>query len=236
MAPDPVTTTRLSGVVLDDAGRPLAGVPVDVEFLPESTVTGSDGSFLLDLGTGTLPSSVILEVHGEELGGPTTYPFVAADQSLLLGNGVYPGVDNVIGRPVILTPVDTAHAVTVDPTKAMTVSSTSLPGASLSITAFSVTNPDGSYFKGALGLTEVPLASTPVALPANLHPDLAVMVAPARLRITPSDAVLQLPNQAGWPAGTHFSVVDARFLRRAIAASGHRHAESRRHSDSGHEQ
>ena len=127
VAPDPVTTTRLSGVVLDDAGRPLAGVPVDVEFLPESTVTGSDGSFLLDLGTGTLPSSVILEVHGEELGGPTTYPFVAADQSLLLGNGVYPGVDNVIGRPVILTPVDTAHAVTVDPTKAMTVSSTSLP-------------------------------------------------------------------------------------------------------------
>src|SRR5262249_8307183 len=111
VAADPVATTRLSGVVENAAGQPLAGGPVDSQGTSGTRTTGSDGSFLLDLGGGTVPSTVVLEVHGDQLSGPTVYPFVAADQSVLFGHALTSGVNNVLGRPIILTPVDTAHQV-----------------------------------------------------------------------------------------------------------------------------
>src|SRR5262249_50042873 len=47
VVPDPVPTTRVSGVVQDVNGHPLAGVPVQLGTL--QTTTGPDGSFQLAL-------------------------------------------------------------------------------------------------------------------------------------------------------------------------------------------
>src|SRR5262249_53774103 len=54
VAADPITTTRVSGVVENAAGQPLAGVPVDIAATSASAMTAGDGSFVLDLGTGAL--------------------------------------------------------------------------------------------------------------------------------------------------------------------------------------
>jgi RHS repeat-associated protein len=196
---DPVTTTRLSGVVQNAAGQPLAGVPVDVLATSASATTASDGSFVLDMGSDTVPAEVILEVHGDQLGGPTVYPFVTAFQSVLFGHAVYQGVNNVIGRPLILTPVDTADEVTIDGSAATTVTTPAIPGASLSIPAGArILN--GHLYNGPLGLTEVSVDTTPVPLPEGVHPDRAIMIQPAGDFRSP--VTLTLPNQAGWPRGT----------------------------------
>jgi RHS repeat-associated protein len=201
VAADTVTTTRLSGVVQDSTGHPLAGVPVDVQGTSATAMTGSDGSFLLDLGSGPLPAAVILEVHGEQLSGPTAYPFIAADQSVLLGHAAFSGVNNVISRPILLTPEDTAHAVTISPAADATVTTPALPGASLQIPAGSLNDTSGHPYSGPLGLTEVSLDTTPLALPANVHPDLAVMIEPSGV-VFLNPATLILPNRSGWATGT----------------------------------
>jgi RHS repeat-associated protein len=207
VAADTVTATRLSGVVQVAAGHPLVGVPVDIQGTSATATTGSDGSFLLDLGSGTISPSVVVEVHGEQLGGPTVYSFVAASQAVLLGHDLYGGVNNVIGQPILLTAVDTAHEVTINPSQATTMSTAALPGASLQLAAGAVLDASGTHpYSGPLGLTEVPLDSLPVPLPAGFHPDLAVLIAPGNLRFSDFSAALTLPNRGSWPAGTSFEL------------------------------
>src|SRR5262249_13668902 len=160
------------------------------------TTTGSDGSFLLDLGTGAVPPVFVVEVHGNQLSGPTVYPLLAANQSVLFGHDVYAGVNNVIGRPIILKSVDTAHEVAINPSLARTVLTPALPGALLQLAAGAVFDTSGLHpYSGPLGLTEVPLDKTPVQLPGGLHPDLAVLIAPANVRFSDFSASLTLPNR-----------------------------------------
>ena len=88
---DPVTTTRVSGVVQDTDERPLAGIPVKVGSV--QVVTGSDGSFLLDLGAG-MPATKTLEIHGEQAGGGKTYAQISMTITNFLGHALYAGVNN----------------------------------------------------------------------------------------------------------------------------------------------
>src|SRR5262249_39712921 len=135
--------------------------------------------------------------------GPTAYPSVDADQSVLFGHSLFAGVNNVIGRPVILIPRDTADEVTINPSATTTVTTPALAGAKLVIPAFAALLNNAPY-SGPLGLAEVPLDATPVPLPAGLYPDLAVMIQPGQIYLNPGAGVSQLtlPNRAGWPAGT----------------------------------
>ncbi len=63
---DPVTTTRISGFVLNTDQEPLVGVPVELGV--DQTTTGADGSFLLELPAG--PTADALIIRGESLAGP----------------------------------------------------------------------------------------------------------------------------------------------------------------------
>ena len=51
---DPITTTRITSVVLSTNGTPLAGVPVELSRL--STLTTADGSFTLELPSSLVPT------------------------------------------------------------------------------------------------------------------------------------------------------------------------------------
>jgi RHS repeat-associated protein len=198
VAADPVTTTRLSGVVENTSGQPLAGVPVAVDGV--QATTGADGSFLLDFGSSPPPAAV-LNIHGEQLAGPAVYPFAAADLALLLGHDVYAAVNNVISRPLFLTPIDTANEAPIDPAADTTVTSPALPGAAVVVKAGTLQDGHGNPYAGPLGITEVPAGRTPVALPPNLLPDLVVTVQPGGVVFT-TPAPLTLPNRAGWAADT----------------------------------
>ena len=52
--PDPVGTTRISGVLLDVDGTPLEGVPVELARL--TTVTDDQGNFTLELPPELVPT------------------------------------------------------------------------------------------------------------------------------------------------------------------------------------
>jgi RHS repeat-associated protein len=197
VAADPLTTTRISGLVESSSGQPLTGVTVDVAGV--STTTGGDGSFLLDLGSGPLPGTV-LNVHGDQLSGSVTYPLVQAGLSTLLGHAVESGVNNVNAQPISLPAVDTADEVTIDPAHETPVTSPKLAGALLDIAAGTLKDNSGNLYSGRLGITEVLVNQPAAPVPDTLRPNLVVLVQPAGI-VFSSPAPLTLPNRGGWKAG-----------------------------------
>ncbi|MBW4497542.1 MAG: hypothetical protein KME26_31650 [Oscillatoria princeps RMCB-10] len=167
VAADPVTATRVSGVIENTAQEPLAGVIIELGSL--QTVTAADGSFILET-PGALPDNT-LKIRGEGISGDVTYPFIAEKLPLLLEHEVYTGVNNVISRPIYLPPIDTANAETIEPAADVTVTTSNIPGASVFVAAGSLKDQQGNPYTGQLSITEVPAELTPAALPSNLHPD-----------------------------------------------------------------
>jgi YD repeat-containing protein len=198
---DPVTTTRISGRILDTNGNSLEGVRVDVGGV--EAFTGTDGSFLLDFGTAPLPADVI-RIHGDELNnGSGAFPFVAENLSLLFERDLFEAVNNVIARPIFLPVLDVAGGTTIDPSNDTMVVQEIAPSemAMLDVTAGTLETREGDMFDGVLSLTEVPRGQTPAALPDNLLPSAVVTIQPAGLAFT-TPAPLTLPNRSGFEPGT----------------------------------
>ena len=112
VSPDPVNTTRVSGIVLDTNEQPLVGVPIAMSGF--QTTTGADGTFSIE-SINPLPADPTLIIHGEAIAGPETYPFIAEKLHLLLERPAYLNQDNVVLRPIYLPALDTASAVTINP-------------------------------------------------------------------------------------------------------------------------
>ena len=195
---DPLTTTRVSGKILQVNGQPLAGMPVQIGAVQGLTL--ADGSFTLDLGAGTVVSDAI-KVRGELYSGPKGYPFIAEKLAFILGHAVYARVNNVIDRPIYLPEIDVANGKTVDPTRNTTVTSSAIPGAKVEVAASTLMNQQGTPFTGVLSITDVPVALTPAALPEGLIPDLVVTIQPGEMVFT-RPTPLSLPNQGGYAPGT----------------------------------
>jgi YD repeat-containing protein len=195
VAADPITTTRVSGVVQNTDQMPLAGILVDVD--GSQAVTDVNGRFTVtvtSLTTGTL----------RVMGGMTTgslYPSIPEKLPLMLEHEVYIGVNNDIARPIYLPEIDYASGQIVDSFSDAVVTSAKLPGAAVTVKAGSLKDQSGNPFTGVMSITEVPVNLTPAALPKNLHPDLVVTIQPGEMLFT-TPAPLTLPNRAGYAPGT----------------------------------
>ena len=194
---DPVTTTRISGIVLDTDLTPLVGVPIELGGL--QAVTGNDGSFVLEI-VGELPSNT-LRVRGDAIMGDGTFPFIAEELDLLLGREVFSGVNNVIERPIYLPAIDLDNAVTIDPVVDTSVTTDAIPGAEVFVAAGTLENMEGELFTGQLSITSVPRDLTPASLPEGLFPDILVTIQPAEM-VFNTPAPLTLPNLGGFEPGT----------------------------------
>src|SRR5207248_11006645 len=137
----------------------------------------ADGTFILNLSYRTVISDTI-KIRGELLSGTFTYPFIAEKLPLLLEHEVYAGVNNLIDRPIYLPALDVANGKQIDPAKDTTVTSATIPGASVLVKAGTLMNQQGTPFTGVLSITQVPTSLTPAALPDNLSPDLVVTIQP----------------------------------------------------------
>jgi RHS repeat-associated protein len=199
---DPVTTTRVSGRILNVDGSPIANMQVEIGAV--QTLTAVDGSFLLDLGLGPAVSDT-LRVRGELFVSSSSYPFIGEKLALLLEHEPFVGVNNRIDRPIYLPTLDTAGGRTIDPLHDTTVTASAIPGASVVVRAGTLMNQQGSPFTGMLTMTEVPRDLTPAALPDDLHPDLVVTIQPGEM-VFASPAPLTLPNRSGYAAGTLFTL------------------------------
>lgn len=194
---DPITTTRISGVIANVDQQPLAGVRVEIAGV-EGT-TAADGSFTLEF-VGDLPGDT-LKIYPDDINTATeVYPFIAEKLPLVLGHDPYGGVNNVIDRPIYLPVLDIANGQVIDPTQDTTVTTATIPGAAVTVAAGSLLDQQGNPFDGVLSITEVPAEFTPAALPPNLSPDLVVTIQPGEM-VFDTPAPLSLPNLAGFEPG-----------------------------------
>jgi hypothetical protein len=195
---DPVTTTRVSGVIQRTNGQAIQGMQVEIGAV--SGLTAADGSFTLDLGAGP-PVGDTLKVRGELFAGPTVFPFIAEKLAFLLEHDVFVGANNVISRPIFLPAIDVANGEDIDPMQDATVTTPAIPGTELFVAAGTLMNQQGAPFDGVLSITEVPPDLTPAALPENLIPSLVVTIQPGEM-VFAAPAPLSLPNTDGWAPGT----------------------------------
>jgi RHS repeat-associated protein len=199
---DPITTTRISGVIQSVAQQPLAGVVVRVGAI--SGVTDADGAFTLTLPDNLLTGAALIIQPGQRVDN-IVYPSIAEGLPLLLGHDVYQSLRNVIDRPIYLPAIDITNAKTIDPTVTQTVTSAAIPGSSVVVAANSLFTTENQPFTGQLSITTVPTALTPAALPDGLRPDLVVTIQPGDMVFT-TPAPLSLPNRAGFAPGTQMDL------------------------------
>ncbi|MFO0871087.1 MAG: peroxidase family protein, partial [Pirellulales bacterium] len=190
--------------------REISNAAVAQDFSnPDST--GSTGFLVfwgqfIDHDLGLTPGGVsdTLKILGNLRPNPTgddAYPFVAERMDLMLDHPVFPGVDNVIARPIYLPHLDLTNGQMIDPNVDAMVTTESIPAAALQVDAGNLHNRQGVPYAGVLSITEVPTGQTPAALPPGMSPDLVVTIQPADL-VFSTPAPLTLPNRSGAPAGT----------------------------------
>ena len=195
---DPVSTTRISGRILDTELTPLENVPIELGSV--TTVTDASGNFVIEF-SGSAPSNALF-IRGEAI--PGNYPFIAEGLPLLFGRDLIPNVNNVIDRPIYLPALDIAQADFVDPTVETVIDAALKPGespAKVFIAPGSLEDQDGSLYDGLVSITEVPRDLTPAALPAGLIPDVVVTIQPGEMEFT-TPARITLPNRVGYAPGT----------------------------------
>ena len=197
---DTVTTTRVSGFILNTLNEPLVSVPIELGDV--QTTTAADGSFTVETA-GTFTDDT-LKIRGEAIVGSETYPFIAEKLHLVLGHDLYDGVNNQIMRPIYLPALDTANAQPIDPNANTTVSvpvrADELP-VEVFVAQGTLLGTDGNPFAGSLSVTEVPPDLTPAALPPNLRPDLVLTIQPGEMNFT-QPAPITFPNTAGYEPGS----------------------------------
>ena len=198
---DPVSTTRISGVIENVELEPLAGVPIELGEL--KTITAADGSFTIESDEPLTADTLV--IRGEEIGGELVYPYIAEKLPLVLGQEVFTGFNNVIDRPIYLPALDVDSGQVIDPTVDTTVTTENIPEASVFVEAGSLSTQSGEMFTGTLSITEVPPELTPAALPENLSPDLVITVQPGEM-VFNTPAPLNLPNLAGYEPGTEMDL------------------------------
>jgi RHS repeat-associated protein len=188
--PDPVQTTRISGVIQGSNKAPLAGLNVNVG--GTIATTGTDGSFTIELPTTNTNTTLTVSGNG--------YSPITGQFSTLLGHDLYGGTNNQLERPISLLNIDPNSGTTITPTLTQTITTAALPLAAINIGANTAINANGQPYTGKLNLLEVPISQAPIGFPDTLNPDiLATLQGDASFTTA---VTITLPNRAGYTAGT----------------------------------
>jgi len=197
----PPGVTALSGRVETAAGHPLAGVRVTITGLwgvdATSVTTGRSGWFLLaNLAAGKHE----LLVNGTSVDG-TDYGTYAEPLQLPGGRAT------VLPWITYLTPIDTAHAVTVPSptTKPVVVTSPELPGVQVRIPKGTVIRDRDGHIVRKLSLTALPLKRTPFPLAPGM-PDFFTLQ-PGDATFSGPGVRVTYPNVTRLPPGATVSYV-----------------------------
>ena len=187
----PAGGTSISGVVLDNASQPVPGVTLRILGTTFTTTTDASGSFrIAPAPVGT----VKLIFDGSTTGRPGAWP----DLEFVLTT--VPGVDNTLGMPVFLLPLDLDHGLYVSETQGGVLELPDIPGFALEVDAGSATFPSGSK-SGLISVTAVHSDRVPMTPNFGQQPRLIVTIQPAGTRFDPP-ARLVLPNVEGLAPGS----------------------------------
>ncbi|HXG48644.1 MAG TPA: PKD domain-containing protein [Methylomirabilota bacterium] len=180
--------TRLVGLVLDNANRPLSNILCHVEGTTLETVTDAHGQFVIS----NVPvGSVRLFVDARNRGYPGTWHPLEFDLVTVAGR------DNSVDRPIYMLPLDEAKLAGGD--QPVTIQMKGIPGAEMTIFPRSIRGPDGQPIVTNVSFSQVNLERVPMPPPLGSQFMLAWTVQPPGLRFDPP-ARMCIPNM-GAPAG-----------------------------------
>ncbi|HEU4889412.1 MAG TPA: hypothetical protein VFV49_16115, partial [Thermoanaerobaculia bacterium] len=186
----PAASTRISGVILDNTTIPIAGVSVRVEGTMMVTQTNAQGQFSLD---GAPVGYVKLLIDGSTAQRAGTWP------TLEYALYTLPGVDNDVGMPIYLLPIDVSRGVFTDDTTGGTLTLPELPGFKLEIAPGSATFPGGGR-TGTVSATLVHADRMPMVPGFGQQPKFLLTIQPAGTHFDPP-ARLTFPNVDGLKPG-----------------------------------
>jgi hypothetical protein len=197
--PGAVADTKITGIVLDNANRPIAGatmrlyqyyqannsnVPVPVG---TPVVTDAQGQFvMLQAPVGTFK----LVADGTTANsGSIAYPSVEYDLDTVSGQ------TNTIGSPIYLPVLDTVNRLCVSDTLGGTLTIPSVPGFALTVAAGSATFPGGAR-SGCITVTPVHGDKVPMVPGFGQQPRFVVTIQPVGTTFNPP-AQISIPNVDG---------------------------------------
>jgi hypothetical protein len=182
--------TSISGLILDNANQPVAGVTVSI--LGTAIAVTSDGHGIFQI-PGAPVGTIRLVVDGSTASRPGPWPGLEYVLTTI------PGQDNTINMPIYLLPLDLQHGLVVDETHGGTLTLPNLPGFALTVAPGSVTFADGTH-SGTISVTVVHPDKVPMVPNFGQQPLLIVTIQPAGARFEPP-ASMTLPNVEGLSPG-----------------------------------
>ena len=190
LEPSDPSQTRISGVVLDNVNMPVAGVTIRVRGTTLVAQTNDQGQFAV---TSTPIGDVHLTVDGSTVQRPGTWPDLEYELVTVAG------VNNTLGMPIYLLPLDTSGAIFVDETHGGVLNLPEVPGFSLTIAPNSAMFPDGTR-RGTVSVTPVHIDKVPMVPNGGAQPRFIVTIQPPGVRFDPPAQVTH-PNLNGYPPG-----------------------------------
>jgi len=198
-AAGPASITSISGLVEDDSNTPVPGATIVLEGTNYTAVSDQNGNFKISPApVGTF----LLQVNGH-----TSTRTDAVFPTLAYTITTIAGLNNTLGMPVCLPPLDPTSVQTYDPTssQSLTLQMTGIPGYTFTVAPHSVFNPDGTAYSGPLSLSQVHADRVPMAPPHGSLPLIAGTLQPPGLHFNPP-VTTQFPNTSGLAPGTVLDV------------------------------
>jgi len=185
-----VKDTRISGLVLDHANRPMSNIVCRVIGTFDYHYTDSQGQFVI---SNAPVGAVRLLVDARNRGYPGEWHYLDFDLVTIAGR------DNHLDRPIYMLQLDIDSQAEVGGDRDVTLHLKGIPGSSLTIFANSVRDQNGNSVVTNVTWTQVNAERIPMAPPLGSQPIFTSAVQPPSIRFDPP-ARMCIPNN-GIPAG-----------------------------------
>jgi len=188
--PQAVKDTRVVGLVLDHANRPMSNILCIIYRTTLAAVTDAQGQFVI---SNAPVGAIRLFVDARDRGYPGEWHTLEFDLVTVAGR------DNSVDRPIYMLPLDAENAVIAGGDQDVTLHLKGMPGATMTVFAHSLHDSANQPFTNQVTWTQVNVERMPMAPPLGSQPRLVWTVQPAGLRFNPP-ARICIPN-VGAPAG-----------------------------------
>jgi hypothetical protein len=188
--PGAVNATRVVGLVLDNANRPMSNILCVIANTTRAAVTDQQGQFAISRAP---VGAIRLVVDAQNRGYPGEWHALTFNMVTVAGR------DTSLDRPIYMVQVDSDSAAMAGGDQDVTLYLKDFPGAYLTVYAHSVRNDQGQPVTNRVTWTQVNAERIPMAPPQGSQPILTTAILPAGLRFNPP-AKMCIPN-SGLPPG-----------------------------------